>query len=60
MGLDIVGIYLRDGFYESDIGIVNLDPGKGTHWVCFINEFYFDSYGCPPPQNLSQLNIKRN
>ena len=32
-----VGIYLRDGLFESDIGIVNLHPSKGTHWVCYIN-----------------------
>ena len=32
IGLDTkVKIYLRDGPFESDIGIVNLDPSKGTH-----------------------------
>ena len=29
--------------FTSDFGIVNLDPSKGTHWVCYINETYFDS-----------------
>ena len=33
-------------------GIVNLHPTKGTHWVMFVTEFYFDSYGCPPPTNI--------
>ena len=33
-----VGIYLRDGPFSSDLGIVNLHPSKGTHWVCYINE----------------------
>ena len=34
IGLDSkVGIYLRDGPFLSDIGIVNLHPSKGTHWV---------------------------
>ena len=28
-----VGIYLRDGPFKSDIGIVNLHPSKGTDWV---------------------------
>ena len=61
MGLDSdVGIYLRDGPFESDIGIVNLHPSKGTHWVCYINENYFDSYGCAPPKKLSKFIIKRN
>ena len=43
LGLSGVGIYLRDGLFESDIGIVNLHPSKGTHWVCYINENNFDS-----------------
>ena len=41
-----VGIYLRDGPFLSDIGIVNLHPSEGTRWVCYINENYFDSNGC--------------
>ena len=34
IGLDNVIIYLRDGPFSSGIGIVNLHPSKGTHWVC--------------------------
>ena len=60
MRLNNVGIYLRDGSFSSDIGIVNLHPSRGTHWVCYINENYFDSYGCVPPKNLSKFIIKRN
>ena len=30
IGLDNVGIYLRDGPFLSDFGIVNLHPSKGT------------------------------
>ena len=26
-----VGIYLRDGPFKTDIGIINLHPSKGTH-----------------------------
>ena len=33
LSLDDVGIYLRDGPFISDIGIVNLHPSKNTHWV---------------------------
>ena len=40
LSLKDVGIYLRDGPFESNIGIVNLHPLKGTHWVCYINENY--------------------
>ena len=60
LSLNDVGVYLRDGPFGSDVGIVNLHPSKGTHWVCFINENYFDSYGCAPPKNLSKFIIKRN
>ena len=58
--LNDVGNYLRDGPFSSDIGIVNLHPSKGTHWVCYINENYFDSYGCVCPKKLSKFIIKRN
>ena len=60
LSLKDVGIYLRDGPFSSDIGIVNLQPSKGTHWVCYINENYFDSYGVVCPKKLSKFNIKRN
>ena len=60
IGLDNVNIYLRDGPFKSDIGIVNLHPFKGTHWVCYINENYFDSYGIVRPKKLSKSIIKRN
>ena len=59
-GLKNFGIFLRDGPFESDIGIVNLRPFKGTHWVCYINENYFDSYGIICPKKLSKFIIKRN
>ena len=60
LSLNDIGIYLRDGLFKSDIGIVNLHPSKGTHWVCYINENYFDSYGVVCPKKLSKFIIKRN
>ena len=60
IGLDNVGIYSRDDAFKSDVGIINLHPLKGSHWVCYINEKYFDSYGCAPPKKLSKFIIKRN
>ena len=60
IGLNNVGIYLRDSSFSSDIGIVNLHQSRGTHWVCYINENYFDSYGIICPKKLSQFIIKRN
>ena len=55
-----VGIYLRDGPFSTDVGIVNLNPSKGTHWILFNNENYIDSYGCTPPQKLPKFIKKRN
>ena len=60
LSLNDVGIYLRDSLFSTDVGIVNLHPSKGTHWVCYINENYFDSYGCSPPKKLFKFIIKRN
>ena len=57
--LNNVNIYLRDGAFSSDIGIVNLHPSKGSHWVIYMNENFFDSYGCSPPKKLSKFIIKR-
>ena len=60
LSLNDVEIYLRDGPFESDTGIVNLHPSKGSHWVCYINENYFDSYGIICAKKLSKFIIKRN
>ena len=35
IGLDNVGVYLRDGPFSSDIGVVNLHPLKGSHWAYY-------------------------
>ena len=60
IGLNNVNIYLKDGPFLSDIGILNLHPSKGTQWVCYMNENYFDSYGVVCPKKLSKFIIKRN
>ena len=60
IGLNNVGIYLRDGPFDSDIGIVKLHPSKGTHWVAYINENFSDSYSCAPPKKLSRIIVKQN
>ena len=48
------GIYMRDDKFTTPIGIVNLHPTKGTHWVLYINQFYFDSYGIIPPLSIQK------
>ena len=53
MGLDSkVGFYLRDGDFSTNYGVVNLHPSRGTHWVCYIKDCYFDSYGFSSPKKL--------
>ena len=37
-----VKIYLRDGPFTFEVGIVNSHPTKGTRWVSYINQNYFD------------------
>ena len=46
------GSYLRDGVFLTNYGTVNLHPSRGTHWVLYIKDCYFDSYGFPPPKKL--------
>ena len=60
IGLNNINIYLRDGPFSSDIGIVNLHPSRGSHWVLYFHENYFDSYGIMPPRKVSKFIIKRN
>ena len=36
IGLNNVNFYLRDGPFSSDIGIVDLHPSRGSHWICYI------------------------
>ena len=47
-------IYMRDDKFITTSGIVTLHPTKGTHWVMFTNQNYFDSYGCQPPLNITK------
>ena len=60
MSLKDVGIYSRDGPFKTDMGIENLHPFQGTHWVIYVHENFFDSYGCSPPQKVPGLIVKRN
>ena len=56
IGLDSkVDVNLRDGIFSTNYGIVNLHPSRGTHWVLYIKDCCFDSYGCRPPQNFLKI-----
>ena len=52
-------VFLRDGPFTTDVGIVNLQPLKGPHWVAYIKQNYFDSYGWSTPQKPSRFIIKQ-
>ena len=40
--------------WAYNCGIINLDSnnGPGTHWACYVDSFYFDPFGLPPPENI--------
>ena len=57
--LNDVATYLRYRPFSSVIGIVRLHPSKGTHWVCYIDEKYFDIYGCVCPKKQIKFTLKR-
>ena len=40
--------------------MLNFHSTKGTQWVAYINQNYFVSYGCPPPQKTRKYIIKQN
>ena len=60
MSLSDVKICLGDKPFSSDAGIVNLHLLKVTCWFAYMNEKFFDLYGCAPPQKLYKFIIKRN
>ena len=41
-------VCMRDDQFTTTSGIVNLH-----HCVMFVNEFYFDFWGCPPPVDIT-------
>ena len=57
------GVFNKDSRqWASNCGIINLDSnnGQGTHWVCYVDSFYFDPFGLPPPpKNIYIFFIER-
>ena len=54
------GVFDKDSRqWASNCRIINLDSniGPGTRWACYVDSFYFDPFGLPPPENI--LFIKR-
>ena len=47
-------IYMRDAKLTTKQGIINLDTKKGTHWVCYYGNYYFDSFGVRPPKHVEK------
>ena len=49
------GVFNKDSRqWAPNCGIINLDSnnGPGTHWACYVDSFYFDPFGLPPPENI--------
>ena len=52
------GVFMRDSLPKKqrrvECGIVNLADSlsDGTHWVCYYNGYFFDSFGLPPPLEI--------
>ena len=55
LSLNNVVFSLRDDPFESHKKSIILHQSKGTYWVAYINEKYFDSYGFYPPQKPSKF-----
>ena len=60
LSLSDVKRHLGEGSISRDVGILKLHSSKGTYWVVYLNESFFHSYGCAPPQKLSKCIIKQN
>ena len=39
-GLNIVGISLLEGPFDSDIGILKTHPSKGIHWFLYTRKIF--------------------
>ena len=49
------GVFNKDSRqWASNCGILNLDSdnGPGKQWACYVDSFYFDPFGLPPPENI--------
>ena len=48
---------MRDDDFTRDIRIVQFTSvSRGTHWVCYIDKYYFDSHmDVAPPENIKLL-----
>ena len=44
---------MRNSIVTANDGSLIFHPTTGTHWTLYINEYYFDSYGCLPPNVLT-------
>ena len=53
-----VDMYSGDGPFISIIPIVKLHATKGTQWVAYNKQNYFDSYRICPPEKLCKFIIR--
>ena len=60
MSSNDIEIYERDGPFEFHIGIISLHPFQSSHWILYIHESFFGSYGITPTNKQCKHNTKRN
>ena len=62
LGLKDFNIYIRTEALTSNQGIINLTDNykKGTHFVAFKDNFYFDSFCTQPPSIIANQLAERS
>ena len=62
IGLKDFNIYIRTDKITTNQGVINLtnDYSRGTHWVCFKDHYYFDSFCTEPPTIISNQLTERH
>ena len=46
--------------FSAKDGTVNHHPTKGTHWIAYTNEIFFDFFRCRTPNLFPGLILRRN
>jgi len=69
LDIKLDGVYMKNELlFKRTVGnyIINLDNtgNEGTHWTALIVKpklsYYFDSFGCPPPEQVIQFTKSPN
>ena len=50
---------MTENKFTTKHGSANLHSIEGTHRIAYLNEFYFDAFGCPPPELSNFINERQ-